>query len=187
MHVCPSVCNLPKESATEACLLLYEYLLAETSIFKQYLLDGILHRQSFCCCIDRAYLFFVLFMLPTFSKSSQKFSYIPCCILIQQKSPQECRISVTELIHAPVNELSDSVTTKSSAPSPVLSSCIPHSSLSLSLYLLFLVILCSQCQVLYTQYFWCQAVLLTAFLFLQMFSLQKKEKHGHCAGLEDKR
>lgn len=26
----------------------------------------------------------------------------------------------------------------------------------------------------------------TAFLFLQMFSLQKKEKHGHSAGLEDK-
>ena len=101
MHICPAFHTPPK--ATEAGVLLREYLLTETNSFMQHLQDEILHQQEFLLAVlIKRILSFVLFMLLTFCKSSQK---LPCCILMQPNSHQECRISVTEPHHPCTNKL----------------------------------------------------------------------------------
>lgn len=59
-------------------------------------------REVLLAILIKLILSFVLFMLLTFCKSSQK---LPCCILMQPKSLQGCRISVTEPHHPCTNKL----------------------------------------------------------------------------------
>lgn len=156
MHICPIFCNLPKESAAEAHMLPHESLLAEINSFMQHSQNGIV-QQFLLLYWWSLFFFLVLFMFNTFSKSSQK---LLCYIFMQQKSPQAPIQTDTEywslnLIHAPMNKWHDSVSTRFLAPYPSLNSRISHPSLSLcvSLYLLFLMLFCSQWQGLYAQYF----------------------------------
>lgn len=153
MHICPTFCSLPKESAAEACVLPHEYLLAEIDSFMQHSQNGILHQHSFCCCIDGAWFFFLFYLrfIPSVNHLRNHYAIFSC----SKDLPKHTEYRSLNLIHAPINKLHDSVTNRFLAPYPSLNPHISHPSLSLSvsLYLLFLTHLCSQCQGLYAQYF----------------------------------
>lgn len=97
MCICPA---FHKESAPEAGVPLRGCLLTETNSFMQHLQDEILHQQLLLAVSIKLILSFTY--CSYLCKSSQK---SPCCILRQPKSPQECRILVTEPHHPCTNKL----------------------------------------------------------------------------------
>lgn len=188
MHICPIFCNLPKESAAEACMLPHEYLLAEINSFMQHSEKWNTATVSAAVLMELVFFcLFVLFMLYTFGKSSQK---LPCYIFMQQKSPQAYRISVTE--PHPCNNEQIAWFSEYQISSSLSLIKLPYFS-SLPLSVCFFVLIVSHASLFPMTGIICTVFLMPsrtiAFLFLQMFSLQKGKKHstGHSAGLADKR
>lgn len=175
------------ESAAEACVLPHEYLLAEINSFMQHSQNGILHQHSFCCCIDGAWVFFLFYLrfIPSVNHLRNHYAIFSC----SKDLPKHTEYRSLNLIPAPINELHDSVTNRFLAPYPSLNPHISHPSLSLCLF----VLIVSHASLFPMPGIICTVFLVpsrtTAFLFLQMFSLQKGKKHstGHPAGLADKR
>lgn len=117
------------------------------------------HKMEYCTnTVSAAVLmelgFFFLFYLrfiPSVNHLRNHYAIFSC----SKDLPKHTEYRSLNLIPAPINELHDSVTNRFLAPYPSLNPHISHPSLSLSvsLYLLFLTHLCSQCQGLYAQYF----------------------------------
>lgn len=132
--------------------------------------------------------FFFLFYLrfiPSVNHLRNHYAIFSC----SKDLPKHTEYRSLNLIHAPINELHDSVTNRFLAPYPSLNPHISHPSLSLCLF----VLIVSHASLFPMPGIICTVFLVpsrtTAFLFLQMFSLQKGKKHstGHPAGLADKR
>lgn len=144
-------------------------------------------NRVFVGCIDQAY-FFLCFICASYLQ--QILSEITTLYSHTAKiSPKNAGYrSLNLIIRAPINELCDSVTARSTAPSHVklpYFSFLPLSLLPFVYLLLLIASLSLMLGIIHTVFQVPSCT--TTFLFLLLFSLWKRKKHDHSAGLLDKR